>query len=137
MKPAPLIRFRIDFGEHSNIGPGKVALLEGIKSHGSLAKAARSMGMSYRRAWLLLDSVNRSFTVPATVNSTGGRGGGGGGGAEITAFGILLIERYRTVERKLNGIASEYLREIGSRVNSQTSAASRRNPVSKKTRKRT
>ena len=134
MKPAPLNRFRIDFGEHSNMGPGKVALLEGIKSHGSLAKAARSMGMSYRRAWLLLDSVNRSFTVPATVNSTGGRGGGG---AEITAFGILLIERYRTVERKLNGIASEYLREIGSRVNSQTSAASRRNPVSKKTRKRT
>jgi molybdate transport system regulatory protein len=134
MKPAPLIRFRIDFGEHSNIGPGKVALLEGIKSHGSLAKAARSMGMSYRRAWLLLDSVNRSFTVAATVNSAGGRGGGG---AEITAFGILLIERYRAVERKLNVIASEYLREIGGQVNRQTSPSSRRNPVSKKIRKRT
>jgi molybdate transport system regulatory protein len=129
MKPPPLIRFRIDFGEHSNIGPGKVALLEGIKAHGSLSEAARSMGMSYRRAWLLLDSVNRSFVVPATVNTTGGRGGGG---AEITAFGILLIERYREVERALNVIAAEYLSEIRAKVNTKGSASARRNPVSKK-----
>lgn len=129
MKPQPLIRFRIDFGEHSNIGPGKVALLEGIKAHGSLSEAARSMGMSYRRAWLLLDSVNRSFVVPATVNTTGGRGGGG---AEITAFGILLIERYREVERALNVIATEYLSEIRAKVNTKGNASARRNPVSKK-----
>lgn len=134
MKPAPLVRFRIDFGEHSNIGPGKIALLEGIKTHRSVSEAARSMGMSYRKAWLLLDSVNKSFTVPATVNSVGGRGGGG---AEITAFGILLIERYRDVERKLNVIASEYLSEIRARVNTEGSASTRRNPVSKKARKRT
>ena len=134
MKPPPLIRFRIDFGEHSTIGPGKVALLEGIKAHGSLSEAARSMGMSYRRAWLLLDSVNRSFVVPATVNTTGGRGGGG---AEITAFGMLLIERYREVERKLNVIAGEHLREIRAQVSTQADASSRRNPVSKKIRKRT
>jgi molybdate transport system regulatory protein len=134
MKPAPLIRFRIDFGEHSNIGPGKVALLDGIKTRGSVSQAARSMGMSYRKAWLLLDSVNRSFIIPATVNSVGGRGGGG---AEITAFGLLLIERYREVERKLNVIANEYLGEIGVQVNTQASASSRRNTVSKKIRKRT
>ena len=134
MKPAPLIRFRIDFGEHSNIGPGKVALLEGIKAHGSLSEAARSMGMSYRRAWLLIDSVNKSFKIPATVNSAGGRGGGG---AEITAFGTLLIERYRDVERKLNVIAGEYLKEIRTQVNVEGGASPRRNPVSKKIRKRT
>jgi molybdate transport system regulatory protein len=133
MKLRSLIRFRIDFGEHANIGPGKVALLEGIKVHGSLSETARSMGMSYRRAWLLLDSVNRSFVVPATVNTTGGRGGGG---AEITAFGILLIERYREVERKLNVIASEYLSEIRDKVNTAGSASARRNPVSKKIGKR-
>jgi molybdate transport system regulatory protein len=72
MKPAPPIRFRIDFGEHSNIGSGKVELLEGIRAHGSVAQAARSMGMSYRKAWLLLDCVNKSFNIPATVNSVAG-----------------------------------------------------------------
>jgi molybdate transport system regulatory protein len=55
------------------------------------------MDISYRRAWLLLDSLNKSFDMPATVNSVGGRGGGG---AEITPFGLLLIQRYREVERK-------------------------------------
>jgi molybdate transport system regulatory protein len=134
MKHALLIRFRIDFGEHSNIGPGKVALLESIKAHGSLSEAARSMGISYRRAWLLIDSVNKSFKTPATVNSAGGRGGGG---AEVTAFGSLLIERYREVERKLNVVAGEYLKEIRAQVDTEGSASPRRIPVSKKIRKRT
>jgi molybdate transport system regulatory protein len=133
MKPPQLIRFRIDFAENSNIGPGKVELLESIRVHGSVSKAARSMGISYRKAWLLLDSVNRSFTIPATVNSTGGHGGGG---AEITPFGVLLIERYREVERKLNVVASEHLKEIRAQVSTASRGAARRNPVSKKTRKR-
>jgi len=131
MKQTPLIRFRIDFSESSNIGPGKVELLEGIKIHGSLSKAARSMGISYRRAWLLVDSVNRSFNVPATVNSAGGRGGGG---AELTAFGILLIERYREVEQKLNAVAGACLREIRAQVNTRRGASARHIPVSKKIR---
>jgi molybdate transport system regulatory protein len=134
MKSAPLVRFRIDFGEHSNLGPGKVALLEGIKAHGSLSEAARSMDISYRRAWSLVDSVNKSFKMPATINSTGGRGGGG---AEVTTFGSLLIERYREVERKLNVIANEYLKEIRVQVNTEGSAPVRRNRLSKKIRKRT
>jgi molybdate transport system regulatory protein len=133
MKSSPLIRFRIDFGEHSNIGPGKVALLEGIKDRGSVSEAARSMGMSYRRAWLLLNSVNQSFNLPATINSVGGRGGGG---AEITPFGSLLIERYREVERKLNAVAEEYLGEIRAQVNAAKSAHVRRSVGSKTTDKR-
>jgi molybdate transport system regulatory protein len=134
MKHAPLIRFRIDFGEHSNIGPGKVALLEGIKAHGSLSEAARSMGMSYRRAWLLINSVNKSFKMPATINSAGGPRGGG---AEVTAFGSLLIERYREVERKLNVVAGEYLKEIRAQANTEGRTSPRRIPVSKKAGKRT
>lgn len=133
MKPPQLVRFRLDFAENSNIGPGKVELLESIKIHGSVSKAARSMGISYRKAWLLLNSVNRSFTTPATVNSTGGHGGGG---AEITPFGALLIERYREVERKLNAVASEHLKEIRAQVSTESRRAARCNPVSKKTRKR-
>jgi molybdate transport system regulatory protein len=129
MKSAPLIRFRIDFAENANLGPGKIALLEEIKRCGSLSEAARRMGISYRRAWLLLDSLNNSFDVPATVNSTGGRGGGG---AEITPFGVLLIERYREVERKLNDVAGKCLEEIRIRVNSKTAASARRVSVKRK-----
>lgn len=133
MKQAPLIRFRIDFAEYSNLGPGKIALLEGIRTHRSVSEAARQMGMSYRRAWLLLDSLNKTFDVRATVNSAGGRGGGG---AEITPFGVLLIERYREVERKLNEVAGECLREIRSRVaNRSTPKSARKVPVSKTRRK--
>jgi molybdate transport system regulatory protein len=132
MKQAPLIRFRIDFAENSNLGPGKIALLEGIRTHGSVSEAARRMGISYRRAWLLLDSLNKSFNMPATVNSVGGRGGGG---AEITPFGILLIERYREVERKLDDVAGECLKEIRARVKRSTPATARRVSVSKKRRK--
>jgi molybdate transport system regulatory protein len=133
MKRASLIRFRIDFAENSNLGPGKIALLERIKTHGSVSEAARRMGMSYRRAWLLLDSLNRSFEVPATVNSVGGRGGGG---AEVTPFGILLIERYREVERKLNDVAGECLEEITAMAN-RRGASTRRVCLSKKKRKDT
>jgi molybdate transport system regulatory protein len=132
MKRAPLIRFRIDFAENSNLGPGKIALLEGIRTYGSLSEAARRMGISYRRAWLLLDSLNKSFNLPATVNSVGGRGGGG---AEVTPFGALLIERYREVERKLSDVADECLEEIRTRVNRSSPASARRVSVSKKRRK--
>jgi molybdate transport system regulatory protein len=131
MKQAPLIRFRIDFAENSNLGPGKIALLEGIRTYGSVSEAARRMDISYRRAWLLLESLNKSFDTPATVNSVGGRGGGG---AEVTPFGVLLIERYREVERKLNDVAGKCLKEIRARVNRGAATSARKVPVSKKKR---
>lgn len=134
MKQSPLIRFRIDFTENSNLGPGKIALLEGIRTYRSVSEAARRMKISYRRAWLLLDSLNKSFDMPATVNSVGGRGGGG---AEITPFGVLLIESYREVERKLNDVAGECLREIRARVIRSTATSARKVSVTKKRRKGT
>ena len=90
------------------------------------------MGISYRRAWLLLDSLNKSFDVPATLNSVGGSGGGG---AELTAFGVLLVERYREVERKLNDAAVECLEDIMRQVKRSPVASARRGSVSKKLRK--
>jgi molybdate transport system regulatory protein len=128
MKRTPLIRFRIDFAENSNLGPGKITLLEQIRTYGSLSEAARRMGISYRRAWLLLDSINKSFDVPATLNSVGGPGGGG---TEVTPFGVLLIERYREVEQKLNDVAGEFLDEIRRRVNRSPTTSARKVPVSK------
>jgi molybdate transport system regulatory protein len=132
MKQARLIRFRIDFAENSNLGPGKIALLEGIRAYGSVSEAARRMDISYRRAWLLLDSLNKSFDVPTTVNSVGGRGGGG---AEVTPFGVLLIERYREVEKKLNDVAGECLKEIRARANRRSTTSARRVSLSKKRRR--
>ncbi len=74
---APVVRFRIDFAEHSSVGPGKIYLLEAIRDSGSLSQGARNIGMSYRRAWLLVESLKQSFREPVTVASTGGKDGGG------------------------------------------------------------
>jgi molybdate transport system regulatory protein len=131
MKQASLIRFRIDFSENCNVGPGKIALLEEIRNCGSLSQAARAMKLSYRRAWLLIDSVNKTFDVPATVNQTGGTRGGG---AEVTPFGVLLIERYREAEQKLNDVAGGCLEEIRRHVKGNAPAPARKVPLSKRRR---
>jgi molybdate transport system regulatory protein len=92
----PLVRLRVDVSASGSVGPGKIALLEGIATCGSLSKAARELGISYRRAWLLLADLNRTFDGPVTISSTGGRRGGG---AELTALGRDLVTTYRRIER--------------------------------------
>lgn len=95
--PARLqLRLRVRVGEVVAVGPGKIALLAAVREHGSISAAARSLDMSYRRAWLLLDELNRSLAAPATVTAQGGRRGGG---ASVTASGEALIELYRRIER--------------------------------------
>jgi molybdate transport system regulatory protein len=132
MKHRPLIRFRIDFAENANVGPGKITLLEEIKKCGSLSQAARQMGISYRRAWLLLDSLNTTFDERAVVTQAGGVKGGG---AVVTAFGAMLVERYREAERQFNMVAGECLEELGRHVNRHAVPTARKVPLSKKTRK--
>jgi molybdate transport system regulatory protein len=78
------------------LGPGKIALLELIDTHGSISEAARMMNMSYRRAWLLVAELNQSFRSPVTTAQTGGKGGGH---AALTDFGRELIGLYRQIER--------------------------------------
>lgn len=90
-------RIRILFGSATALGPGKVALLETIAETGSISAAARRMGMSYRRAWLLVDAMNRAFRNDLVSTSTGGRGGGG---AQVTPLGHEVLERYRRMERR-------------------------------------
>lgn len=70
-----IIRFRVDFGPDSAVGPGKIALLEQIERTGSLSKAADSLKMSYRRGWDLLGSLNNGFVEPVALTAIGGRGG--------------------------------------------------------------
>ncbi|MCK9388250.1 MAG: LysR family transcriptional regulator [Sulfuritalea sp.] len=88
-------RLRILLGADIAIGPGKAALLEAVARTGSISAAARSMGMSYRRAWLLVDTMNRSFRNPLVETA---KGGASGGGASVTEFGLDVLSRYRAME---------------------------------------
>ncbi len=91
----PRLTLRIDFDQDRAIGPGKIKLLELIDSLGSIAAAGRQMGMSYRRAWLLVDSVNRCFRQPVVASQAGGQHGGG---ALLTELGHAVVQHYRAVE---------------------------------------
>jgi|SRR5271167_4512093 len=109
----PVIRFRIDFAENSYVGPGKIDLLEAIRDCGSLSQAARDLGMSYRRAWLLIDSFKGAFRKPVTSATTGGKGGGG---VALTQFGEALVESYRGLEREFARLAARRLRLLSAAV---------------------
>lgn len=89
------LRLRIVFPEERRIGPGKADLLEAIERTGSISSAARDLGMSYRRAWLLVDELGRLFKRPLVTTAAGGARGGG---AELTDFGRALIAAYRRIE---------------------------------------
>lgn len=89
------LTLRIDLGAAGAIGPGKIRLLELIGETGSISAAGRAMGMSYRQAWLLIDSLNSLFREPVTETLAGGVRGGG---ADLTPFGRTLIRTYRDIE---------------------------------------
>ena len=79
------------------LGPGKVALLEEIDRSGSISKAARKLGLSYRRAWTLVNTMNKSFKSCLVTGSAGGRKGGG---ASLTPLGLKMAKTYRVMETK-------------------------------------
>ena len=89
----PRLTLRIDFDQDRAIGPGKIKLLELIDSLGSIAAAGRQMGMSYRRAWLLVDSVNHCFRQPVVASQAGGTHGGGASLTELAAPSCVITVR--------------------------------------------
>ena len=95
MKPVVQFRVRIYRDEQIALGPGKVRLLEAIAATGSISAAARALGMSYRRAWQLVEEMNRSLTDPAVVTAQGGSKGGGAG---LTPTGEIIVGQYRAME---------------------------------------
>jgi len=95
-KSLPQLSLRIDLDSEERIGPGKIQLLENIREHGSISAAGRAMDMSYKRAWDLVDEINRICGHPTIAPQTGGRNGGG---AVLTPFGETLIARFRKIER--------------------------------------
>lgn len=90
---------RISFPGEDRLGRGKMELLEHIRETGSISAAGRAMDMSYRRAWLLVSDLNRMFETPAIESQ---RGGQKGGGAVLTAFGEMLLQRFRAMERAMD-----------------------------------
>jgi molybdate transport system regulatory protein len=109
----PTVRLRVDFATLCCVGPGKIALLEAIQRTGSLSQAARDLGMSYRRGWQLLWSLNTSFRIPVVVTATGGRGGGG---ARVTPFGWELIGCYRAFEHAAQSRAARAFKAIADKA---------------------
>jgi molybdate transport system regulatory protein len=102
-------RLRITRGRDIAVGPGKADLLEAIASTGSITAAARTLGMSYRRAWLLVDTMNRCFRRPVVVTEAGGKRGGG---TRLTLTGAEALRRYRKVEMLAANAADAELRAL-------------------------
>lgn len=93
--PVLKLRLRLTVGELIAVGPGKIDLLEALDATGSITAAAKSLGMSYRRAWLLIDELNRSLRTPAVATAAGGAQGGG---SVLTDDGRRLVQLYRQIE---------------------------------------
>lgn len=114
--PRPSVpRLRVLLGNSIAIGPGKAELLRLIEQTGSIAAAARQMGMSYRRAWNLVNTMNKAFRQPIVQSITGGKGGGG---AALTLFGRDALRRYQTMERKALKSIDKEMDEFGEMLNS-------------------
>ncbi|WP_275785289.1 winged helix-turn-helix domain-containing protein [Pararhizobium gei] len=97
---------KVDFPHAERLGRGKITLLEHIRETGSISAAGRAMGMSYRRAWLLVSALNAMFVEDAVSSQ---RGGKLGGGAVVTPFGEELIFRFRSMEAKVNTALADEL----------------------------
>jgi molybdate transport system regulatory protein len=105
--------FRVYCGEDIALGPGKVELLHHISETGSISEAARRMGMSYNRAWLLVRTMNRCFKEPLVLAT---RGGDTHGGAELTRTGKQMLELYQEMESKVNSVTRKILNHILARL---------------------
>jgi molybdate transport system regulatory protein len=126
LKPAARLTVRIDFDGERAIGPGKIKLLELIDAVGSISAAGRRMGMSYRRAWLLVDSLNRCFREPLVAAHHGGMHGGG---AHLTEAGIAVIRHYRAVEAAAHAAGASHLDALKAALADPAPAAAQSDPV--------
>jgi len=101
------LTIRVDLAPLGAVGPGKVRLLELVDETGSISAAGRTMNMSYRRAWLLIDELNHLFKGPLVATRLGGPSGGG---AELTAFGKSLVRHYREMEIEAHATLATHLK---------------------------
>lgn len=103
------LKIHIPLGKISAIGPGKADLLEAIEREGSISAAARRLGMSYKRAWDLVNTMNTSFREPLVAASAGGSHGGG---AQVTEFGHEALRLYRAIEARANQVIATDMADL-------------------------
>ena len=118
--PTPSLSIRIDLETGGRIGPGKIQLVENIRSCGSIIAAGRVMNMSYRRAWGLVNEINRICNRTAVQRWEGGKGGGG---AMLTPFGESLLARYRKIENSAGRAVGKELRALRAEIGPQNPVA--------------
>ncbi len=123
------LMIRVAFGAHDALGPGKVRLLELVDKHGSISAASRAMGISYRRAWLLIEGLRQTFREPVLAARHGGTRGGGAG---LTPFGRDLLLRYRAIERTARAAVASDLNGLQRDVAPRLTGAARRKPQAAK-----
>ena len=107
------VSVRLRFADDARLGPGKIALLEAVARTGSIAAAGRDMTMSYRRAWLLIDSLNRMFDEPVVLASPGGANGGG---AALSPLGTDLVAAYRAMEAETEQAIERHFAPLRARM---------------------
>jgi len=107
------LRIRIVFGAQAMLGPGKAELLELIGETGSISASGRRMGMSYKRAWMLVETLNAMFSEPLVASS---RGGPGGGGAVLTPAGQKVLQLYRELELAAASAGAAQLEALQARL---------------------
>lgn len=109
--PTPSIRIRprIYIGKNIALGPGKIDLLEKVDQMRSISAAARALDMPYKKAWLLIESLNQGFGRPVVDTATGGKGGGG---ARLTPLGQALVSRYVALEQRINAASEAELQAL-------------------------
>ena len=116
----PVARLRIILGSDIALGPGKADLMEGIRATGSIAAAGRRMGMSYKQAWMLVETVNACFVKPLVVAAKGGKAGGG---ARLTPLGEKVLARFQRMQTSSSQAIAKDLAAL-SRVMRKTSTSS-------------
>lgn len=122
------LTLRIDLTPLGSIGPGKIRLLELVAETGSISAAGRAMNMSYRRAWLLIDELNRQFKNPLVATRLGGEAGGG---AALTPFGKTLVQHYREMESEAHAALAPHLKafQAAASTGGRARPAARKNAV--------
>lgn len=103
------IQARIMLDEEIAFGPGKADLLDAIAATGSISSAGKQLGMSYRRTWLLVDSMNRCFQKPLVETATGGAHGGG---TRLTEDGVDVLKRYRQLQADIQQLSTQHFPEF-------------------------
>jgi len=109
MSELPRLRLRLHLGRSVMVGPGKADLLAAVASTGSITAAGRALSMSYKRAWLLVDTMNRCFQEPLVAAA---KGGAGGGSAQLTPAGERVLALYRRIEMRAAEVCIGDMREL-------------------------